>query len=189
VFRRRVSILAITAVAACGSAVAPAANANKTETPESLSASIDVSTSIDGLAFPTLHMSITVFGTSTRGLPVTVSALTVDGTPATSPVTMNEGSHTICATVRSSSLLTASTCRAENPTWPRFQGRVIDGAGVCGGSRCAWTVGTLDQVLLQRSVKHGDASSREARGIIPFATEQASPPASVSAATSHPAAP
>lgn len=115
---KRFWIAVISVLAGCGSAMAPA------ETPESVSATIEVTASFDDLPYPTLRMNIFVTGTSSRGLPVTLSALAVDGAPATSPALVSEGSHVVCATVRSTSLAAASTCRTENLMWPRFQGRV-----------------------------------------------------------------
>ena len=96
---------------------------------EIVTANIAVSTSFDGLTYPALRMNIFVTGTSSRGLPVIMSALTVDGAPETLSTTLsttvNEGTHIVCATVSSTSSQSASACRTESVMWSRFQGRVI----------------------------------------------------------------
>jgi hypothetical protein len=92
---------------------------------EVVTVTVETSASFVGQRYPEVLLTIIGSGTSSRGNVVSVSSRTVDGVTVTSPVRVNEGSHTICVSVTSSAATSASTCRLVPLTWPRLGGRSV----------------------------------------------------------------
>jgi len=110
---------------ACGAPAEPAPV-------EEISVNVTPVVSFAGRPFPEMLLSVSVSSTSNLGHPVTVEATTVDGAVVTAPIVVQEGTHELCVSVRSSSGKTASRCVTEALAWPRVAGRALRWMGTVG---------------------------------------------------------
>ncbi len=93
---------------------------------ETVSVSVNASTSFVGVSYPTARVTISASGQSTAGKTVTVS-VTVDGSPsAVGSITLPEGNHNICAVGTSSSGVKSNeSCQSLVISWPKIVGRFV----------------------------------------------------------------
>ena len=114
------AFLIASSVAACaGAPDAPQYQA------EVVAASFQTRASAINQTFPAMLLSITASGSSSLGNAITITATTVDGKAAASPLLVNEGSHDVCVTATSTTAVAATECRTVPVTWPRFEGRAV----------------------------------------------------------------